>query len=256
MRFLSAAHTDIGIAKKINQDSFTLKIAKSSKHNIAFAVLCDGMGGLKNGELASAFVVNAFSNWFEQVFPSIVDSKLDFEAIKKQWNNIAISQCEKIMDYGNANGISLGTTLSAILCIDNQYIIIHIGDTRIYRLNDNIEQITTDHTFVANEVLHNRMTVDQAQTDSRKNVLLQCIGASKNIECEFKMGTIGENEEFLLCCDGFRHEISNEEIYGVLAPDFMSSEKVMRKSLVDLVNLNKQRNEKDNITAILIKTIY
>ena len=100
------------------------------------------------------------------------------------------------------------------------------------------------------------MTVDQAQTDSRKNVLLQCIGASKNIECEFKMGTIGENEEFLLCCDGFRHEISNEEIYGVLAPDFMSSEKVMRKSLVDLVNLNKQRNEKDNITAILIKTIY
>ncbi len=160
------------------------------------------------------------------------------------------------MDYGNANGISLGTTLSAILCIDNQYIIIHIGDTRIYRLNDNIEQITTDHTFVANEVLHNRMTVDQAQTDSRKNVLLQCIGASKNIECEFKMGTIGENEEFLLCCDGFRHEISNEEIYGVLAPDFMSSEKVMRKSLVDLVNLNKQRNEKDNITAILIKTIY
>ena len=214
------------------------------------------MGGLKNGELASAFVVNAFSNWFEQVFPSIVDSKLDFEAIKKQWNNIAISQCEKIMDYGNANGISLGTTLSAILCIDNQYIIIHIGDTRIYRLNDNIEQITTDHTFVANEVLHNRMTVDQAQTDSRKNVLLQCIGASKNIECEFKMGTIGENEEFLLCCDGFRHEISNEEIYGVLAPDFMSSEKVMRKSLVDLVNLNKQRNEKDNITAILIKTIY
>lgn len=256
MRFLSAAHTDIGIVKKINQDSFTLKIAKSSKYNIAFAVLCDGMGGLKNGELASAFVVNAFSNWFEQVFPAMVDNKLDFEAIKKQWNNIAVSQCEKIMEYGNTNGISLGTTLSAILCVDNQYIIIHIGDTRIYRLNDKIEQITTDHTFVANEVLHNRMTVDQAQIDSRKNVLLQCIGASKKIECEFKTGTIGENEEFLLCCDGFRHEISSEEIYGVLAPNVMSSEKMMRKGLVDLINLNKKRNEKDNITAILIKTIY
>lgn len=256
MRFLSAAHTDIGITKKINQDSFTLKIAKSTKRNIAFAVLCDGMGGLKNGELASAFVVNAFSNWFEQVFPAMVDNKLDFEIIKNQWNSIAVSQCEKIMEYGNANGISLGTTLSAILCVDSQYIIIHIGDTRIYKLSDRIEQLTTDHTFVANEVVHKRMTVDQAKTDSRKNILLQCIGASKNIECEFKTGTMGENEEFLLCCDGFRHEISSDEIYGVLAPDFMSSEKVMRKSLVDLVNLNKKRNEKDNITAILIKTIY
>ncbi len=256
MRFLSAAHTDIGLAKKINQDSFTLKIAKALNHNIAFAVLCDGMGGLKNGELASAFVVNAFSNWFEQVFPEMLRNKLDFEIVKKQWNSIAISQSEKIMEYGHARGISLGTTLSAILCIDNMYILIHIGDTRIYKLSDNIGQLTTDHTFVANEVYHKRMTVDQAKTDSRKNVLLQCIGASKNIECEFKTGTVRENDEFLLCCDGFRHELSSEEIFGVLAPELMFSEKVMRKSLIDLVNLNKKRNEKDNITAILIKTIY
>ncbi len=256
MRYLSAAHTDIGLVKKINQDSFTLKIAKTSRYNIAFVVLCDGMGGLKNGELASAFVVNAFSNWFEQVFPEALKTGLDFEVIKKQWNSIAISQSEKISEYGNARGISLGTTLSAILCVNNKFILIHIGDTRIYRLNNSIEQITTDHTFVANEVVHNRMTADQAKTDKRKNILLQCIGASKNIDCEFKTGDIRENDEFLLCCDGFRHEISSEEIFGVLAPELMSSERIMRKSLVDLVNLNKKRNEKDNITAILIKTIY
>lgn len=256
MRFLSAVHTDIGIAKKVNQDSFTLKIARSAKHNIAFAVLCDGMGGLKNGELASAFVVNAFSKWFEEVLPTYIDGKVDFEIIKKQWNELATLQCEKIMKYGNSRGISLGTTLSAILFVDNRYIIIHIGDTRIYKISDKIEQITTDHTFVANEVAHNRMTLDQAKTDTRKNILLQCIGASSKIECEFKTGTVNENEEVLLCCDGFRHEISEGEMFGVLAPNLMSSEKIMRKSLVDLVNLNKKRNERDNITAILIKTIY
>ena len=69
MRFLSAAHTDVGITKKVNQDAFCLKIAKTPKMHLALAVICDGMGGLKQGELASALLVNAFSNWFENTLP-------------------------------------------------------------------------------------------------------------------------------------------------------------------------------------------
>lgn len=257
MRFLSAAHTDVGTTKKINQDAFTLKIAKTPKYNVCFAVMCDGMGGLKSGELASAFVVNAFSNWFEREFPNTISGKLDIDNIKERWNDIAISQNKRIMAYGKSRGISLGTTLSAILLIENQYILIHIGDSRIYRINSSeITQITKDHTFVANEVAHDRMTIEQAKSDSRQNILLQCIGASNSIECEIQSGTFVENEEFLLCSDGFRHEISNEEIFGALAPDIMTSEKMMKKYLVDLVNLDKKRKERDNISAILIKSIY
>lgn len=256
MRFLSVAHTDVGISKKINQDAFTLKIAKTSKYNICYAVICDGMGGLKSGEIASAFVVNAFSNWFEQEFPKYIVGNLDVGSIKKSWNDIAINQSKKIMEYGKANGISLGTTLSAVLLVGNQYIIIHVGDSRIYLINNNrIVQLTKDHTFVANEVEHKRMTPAQASVDSRQNILLQCIGASPNVECEFKNGTFKQNEEFLLCSDGFRHKISNEEILGVLSPNIMTSEKVMKKCLVDLIDLDKKRNEKDNISAILIKSI-
>lgn len=256
MRYLTAAHTDIGTTKKINQDAFTLKVAKTPKYNLCFAVMCDGMGGLKLGELASASVVNAFSVWFEQELPVMLEKKFDIEKVKSRWNQIAVSQGKKIMEYGKNHGISLGTTLSAILLIGNQYITIHVGDSRIYKINNGISQITKDHTFVANEVEHKRMTQKQAETDSRKNILLQCIGASQEINCEIKSGTFSENEEFLLCSDGFRHEISSDEIYGVLAPDVMTSEKIMRKYLVELIKLNKERNEKDNITAILIKSIY
>ena len=255
MRFLTAVHTDVGTSKKINQDAFSLKVAQASGKNICFAVLCDGMGGLKHGELASAFVVNAFSNWFERELPQMTNMA-DINRIKKRWNEIAVSQNKKILEYGKSKGISLGTTLSAILLFGNQYITIHIGDSRIYRINNGIKQITKDHTFVANEVEHKRMTVEQAKTDSRQNILLQCIGASNNIECEIKSGTYGENEEFLLCSDGFRHVISEEEIFGALAPHLMTSEKIMKNYLVELVDLNKKRNEKDNITAILIRSIH
>lgn len=255
MRFLSAAHTDVGIFKKINQDAFCLKIAKTPKHNIAFAVLCDGMGGLNSGELASSFVVNAFSGWFENELPLMLAKALDMSLVRSRWNTIALEQAQKIMNYGQAHHISLGTTLTAMLIVNQEYVYVQIGDSRIYKLSDHIQQVTKDQTLVAHEVEQQRLTVDEAKTDGRKNILLQCIGASKTLVPDIQTGRVEENEAFMLCSDGFRHEISEEEMFGVIAPPLLTSEKVMKKSLVDLVELNKSRNEKDNITALLIKAI-
>lgn len=256
MRFLSAAHTDIGISKKNNQDAFGLKIAKTPKVNIAFAILCDGMGGLKNGELASAFVVNAFSKWFETELPLLIDDNMvNFDVIKKRWNEITLEQGQKIMQYGLSQNISLGTTLSAILIANNEYIFVQVGDSRIYKLNTTIQQLTKDHTVVAREIEQGRLTEEEAKVDSRKNILLQCVGASKTIVPDIEIGTLQEEDTFLLCSDGFRHEISSEEIFGVIAPPVLTSEQIMKKSLIDLIELNKSRNEKDNITAMLVKAI-
>ena len=255
MRFLSAAHTDIGITKQINQDSFCLKIAKTQKKNIAFSVLCDGMGGLKKGELASSSVVNTFSEWFEKELPYVVDKSDDFNIIISMWRKIIISQGKKIYDYGHSRGISLGTTITAILIIDDNYVAVNVGDSRIYKIKKEIEQITKDHTLVEYEVQQHKITAEQAKTDNRKNILLQCIGASTVIKPDFFIGKVDEEDIFLLCSDGFRHEILEEEMYGILAPQVLSSEKIMKKSLVDLIELNKSRNEKDNITAVLIKAI-
>lgn len=255
MRFISAAHTDTGTLKKVNQDAFCLKIAKTPKANIAFAVLCDGMGGLAQGELASALVVNAFSAWFENEFPSMILKELDFSQIKQRWNDITVETGQKIMNYSRAQGISMGTTLTALLMVNNEYIYVQVGDSRIYKLDTQIQQITKDQTLVAHEVEQQRMTAEEAKSDTRKNILLQCVGASKTIVPDIQQGTLKPNDVFLLCSDGFRHEISDDEIFGVLAPALLSSEKVMKKSLVDLVELNKARQEKDNITALIIKAI-
>jgi len=255
MRFLASAHTDIGISKKVNQDAFGLKIAKTPRAGIAFGFLCDGMGGLKNGELASALVINAFSSWFENEFPPLMENGVDLNSIQSRWNEIAYELNQKIINYGRSKGFALGTTLTGLLIIEDKYLFIQIGDSRIYRINNTISQITRDHSVVAMEVEKNRLTKEQAKTDSRKNVLLQCVGASESIVPDFEIGIVRENDVFLICSDGFCHEVSEEEMYGILASNLMSGEKIMKKCLIDLVELNKSRNEKDNITAMLLKAI-
>ena len=90
MRFLSAAHTDVGIKKKVNQDAFCLKTASTNTRNIVFAVMCDGMGGLKMGEIASAFLVNAFSNWFDIILPQNLEKGFQSDVIGRKIESIAI----------------------------------------------------------------------------------------------------------------------------------------------------------------------
>lgn len=255
MRFLSAAHTDVGITKKINQDAFCLKIAKASEANIAFAVMCDGMGGLRHGELASSFVVNAFSAWFENEFSRLLTKKMDMTKVTDQWKSLVLEQGRKIKEYGASRNYSMGTTVSALLIVNNEYAIVHVGDSRVYQINSAMRQLTKDHTVVAYAVENNQMTLAQAQLDSRRNTLTQCVGASHKIVPEIRTGKLEVNDEFLLCSDGFRHQISEEEFFGVLAPNLMTSERVMKNALSDLIELNKSRNETDNITAILIKAI-
>lgn len=89
-------------------------------------------------------------------------------------------------------------------------------------------------------------------TDKRRNMLLQCVGASVQVEPEIIFGKT-ENGVFLLCSDGFRHEINEVELYRKLNGNELSDQKKMRKQLHDLIELVKQRQEKDNISAVLIK---
>lgn len=255
MRFLTAVHTDVGTTKAINQDAFCLKVAHTPKAYVAMLVLCDGMGGLKQGELASALLINAFSNWFETVLPKKLAQGAQPASFREEWNKLIQAQNQKIIAYGRQNGISMGTTISGVLLINEKYLTVHVGDSRIYLLFDDIKQLTRDHTVVAHEVEQQRLTQSEARTDKRQNILLQCVGANGSVTPDFADGMLPYGGEFLLCSDGFRHLVQEDEMFGVLAPNLMSSERIMKNALVDLIELNKQRGEKDNITALLLKGI-
>lgn len=252
MHFIATADTDIGISKDTNQDSALIKHAKSDGKEVLLAVVCDGMGGLSKGELASATVVRAFAKWFDEELPYELNN-VDLQVIGAKWSLLLKELNVQILEYSKENNIDgVGTTFSGILFIDDQYVIGHVGDTRVYHIGVSLTQLTTDQTFVAREISRGTMTLEQSRTDKRRNLLLQCIGASKVVEPQIICGK-AEKGAYMLCSDGFRHEISEAEIYESLNPINLMNKDAMHNNAKYLIEQVKKREEKDNISVLLIK---
>lgn len=255
MDYIVSASSDIGIKKQTNQDSLTVKVINTPLGKMTLAVLCDGMGGLSNGEIASASVIKAFEKWLNNKLPDPTENDFDLKLVSKEWNELVVGMNQKIMQYGKEKGINIGTTVTAMLIKQDQYIVLNVGDTRAYEIYDSLYQITNDHTLIAKEIAEGRLSAQEAETDPRRSVLLQCCGASAEVAPEFHYGYPNKNAVYLLCSDGFRHQISPEEMYYTFEPSRMCDEFTMKKSIDDLIELNKQRMENDNISAILIRTL-
>lgn len=255
MDFMISAYTDVGIVKETNQDSLSVMILNTPQGRMTFAVLCDGMGGLAKGEVASAAVIHAFRRWATEELPKLCAAPLEDVTIRSQWEKIITDQNELIKTYGARQGVRLGTTAVVLLLTQNRSYLLNVGDSRAYLLRDGLYQLTADQTFVAREIALGHMTPEQALVDPRRNVLLQCVGASERVYPDMFFGDVQPGTVYMLCSDGFRHEITPQEIYEKLQPVRMTDEETMRRSAWELVELNKQRRERDNISVALIKTL-
>lgn len=255
MKYIAAYHTDVGISKKTNQDSLAIKVVETKKGKVAFAIVCDGMGGLSKGELASKEVIMAFCDWFDSNFVDSVNSG-DFSEKKlvSEWNEIIQTQNKRLGEYGEKNNLMLGTTVSAILLYKDDYYIVHVGDSRVYCITDEVLQLTKDQTFIAREISAGRMTEEKAKTDPRRSVLLQCVGASQIVEPEFVKGKTQSNATYMLCSDGFRHQISGQEMIDKIGPMVAKTEQDIEYGCRFLTETVKNRKETDNITVAVIKT--
>lgn len=254
MNFIISANTDIGIVKSTNQDSLTVKRLITPQGPMAFALLCDGMGGLEKGEVASATVIRAFDEWVNTCLPELCKAPLEDSVIRAQWEGIVTHMNQIIKAYGARHGVRLGTTVVAMLLTQNRYYVLNVGDSRAYEISDGLYQITQDQTFVAREIAMGNMTPEEAETDSRRNVLLQCVGASDDVYPDMFFGDVHPNAVYMLCSDGFRHEITPEEIYNQLQPGMLYDDNSMRQHSEYLINLNKHRQERDNISVVLVRT--
>lgn len=255
MNFIISANTDIGTTKQTNQDSLSVKIIRTRVGRMVFAVLCDGMGGLSDGEVASTTVVKAFHEWVVKELPVLCEKEeIEDSDIRKQWEKIVLEQNERLKAYGAGQGVRLGTTAVVMLLTQKRYYILNVGDSRAYELTDSLRQLTADQTFVAREVALGNMTQEQARTDERRNVLLQCVGASDEVYPDMFYGEVRSDAVYMLCSDGFRHELSPEEIYEGLQPGVLFDEQGMHRHAAELIEINKQRGERDNISVALVRT--
>ncbi len=252
MEFVSEIYSDIGIVKKVNQDAAMVRQADTDLGKVLLAVICDGMGGLQSGELASGTVITEMSDWFEHVVPGLVYRKAAPAEVKQSFARVVNRLNDRIRRYGEKNGIRLGTTMAALLLVKDAYYICNIGDSRIYYLNGQIRQMTRDQSYIQQEIDMGRMTAEEARRSSQRNVLLQCIGVSETVAPDFYIGEFEPASAFLLCTDGFVHVLSGEEMLAELKPELLKDEADIRARLERLTETVKARKEEDNITSMLI----
>lgn len=255
MKFLTAAHTDVGLKKRTNQDSALIMQAKTDAGPVLMAAICDGMGGLAKGEVASAAMVYSLAAWFREGLPVLLRDGFDAEKLCADWDRLVQTTARRIADYGASIHVDLGTTAAVFLVIKDSYYIMNVGDSRVYAVTDQLFQLTKDQTYVQREMDLGHITPTQAAVDPQRSVLLQCIGASDVIKPDYFSGKLAPNQTYLLCCDGFRHVVQPQEIFQAVNPKIAVNEATMKKALVSLTELNKARREEDNISAILIRTV-
>lgn len=254
MEFYVAALTDKGVKRQTNQDHlFARKIATKDR-TCVFAVLCDGMGGLKHGELASASIVSAFAHWAENKLPTIQGPFLDYmdHIIREEWTKIILSENQKIRSYGLENNCALGSTVTAMLLSEERFFILNIGDTRAYELCNESRQLTEDHTVIADEISLGNMTPSQAEKSPMKNVLTRCVGYFERVYPDMFFGRTKAGAVYMLCSDGFRHCLSPDEMLESLTPRSDDPVSELQQAEMALIETNIQRGEKDNISVIAV----
>ena len=249
MSFITAVRTDIGTRKKTNEDSVLVIQAQTDRGPAMLVSVCDGMGGLAKGEVASSAMVHALDNWFKTELPRLISQGFRADVLWESWKQLINDTNERISDYGAGLHVDLGTTTAAVLVYDGHYYIMNVGDSRVYLLSDTIYQLTKDQTFVQQELDAGRMTFEESLTDPRRSVLTQCIGASRVIEPEFETGEVGKGMVLMACSDGFRHVVAPSEFYQALTPGKLRDRTQIEQILDDLIRLNISRGEDDNITA-------
>lgn len=253
MHFEVVASTDVGNVKKVNQDSLLIEHGRLSGDEVIFACICDGMGGLNKGELVSACVVRRLASWFRGELISDAKS-INFKQVSDRLVNLLKELNSHIANISveKFEGEPMGTTVTCLLMYGSKYVIVHVGDTRVYELTSKVGQLTHDQTFIQREIDNGNMTLEQAQKDKRRNLLLQCVGASTEIEPQVVNGKINKGV-YMLCSDGFRHVISEDEIFNAFDYKKLVSKEVMQRNADSLIETVKQRKEKDNISVCVIK---
>ncbi len=225
------ANTDKGKIREQNED------ALGYRDNLF--VIADGMGGHEAGEIASAIAVEtilAYNFGFD------VKSGL-FEAVAKA-NEVILAEIEK-----NPNLNGMGTTVAVLLLKEEEAYVTHVGDSRIYQLTDNnLVQLTTDHSFVAELVKNGSITEEEAKTHPQRNILTKALGTKGNFDYEVNTFLVRKGDKFLLCSDGLTSMIEEKKIQEVLSdgdpPQDIADE---------LIRMANENGGTDNISVIVIE---
>lgn len=235
--------TDPGMVRSQNQDDYA--IVKLGRDQL-LAVVCDGMGGARSGNIASKMAVDVFSAEIKRTArpgmkPERIDAMLR-DAVELA-NKAVYEQSQLSEEYKG-----MGTTLVAALFQKDAVTVVNVGDSRAYLFNgEGVKRITTDHSLVEIMVQRGELTLEAAKNHPGKNLITRAVGTEQCVQCDVFTERLSRGDCVLLCSDGLSNLMSDQEMLFEVVHGVNKNDCCQR-----LMKIANFRGAPDNVTVTLI----
>lgn len=247
MRIISSGITDVGLKRGHNEDNFLIN------EELCLFVVADGMGGHAGGEYASAIAVNTV----EEIVTSlevegieVTDATDPIEITRQKLSHAIRLAGRRIFDKAKEQPEyhGMGTTAVVLLMDGPNAFVAHVGDSRLYMLReDEIEQVTEDHSLIAEKIRHGLITPEEAKNHRMRNVITRSLGYQEDVEVDIQVRAVRPGDQYLLCSDGLSGHVQPDEIKAAI------TEHGPQEAARRLIGLACDRGGDDNITAVVAK---
>ena len=238
-----ATTTDAGMVRSFNEDAIATEL------ELGLALVADGMGGYKAGDVASGMAASIVVEELKRrLRASAADSpaRILHDATEKA--NQAIFQAAQ----ANPQYHGMGTTLVTALFHDNRIYFTHVGDSRLYRLrHGKLMALTQDHSILHEQVVQGLISADDAKTSHNRNLVTRALGVEPEVECETQEQAVETGDLYLLCSDGLNDMVDDADIELALTA-LQANLPLTARQLVMMANDNGGH---DNISVVLIKIL-
>ena len=235
--------TDPGKVRSQNQDYYDLSQLEDGS---ILAVVCDGMGGARAGNIASRLAVDVFVKEVRRM----MDPRLkEPELLRLLENAVALSN-QAVFEHSHLSSEydGMGTTLVAALIRENKAYVVNVGDSRAYYLNHGgIRMITTDHSVVEMMVQRGEITREEATQHPVKNLITRAVGTEDKVLCDAFTQVLKPGDSILLCSDGLSNMMADQEILFEVEHGADRSDCCKR-----LMMIAANRGAPDNVTVVLV----
>lgn len=250
MRIDVGGQSDQGRVRQNNEDAYKIEPA------LDLFVLSDGMGGMAHGEMASALAVETIVSHCQQAennrtTPLFWESRPDLGDRTNRLGSAVTLANRKIFDDASSHPDmrGMGATIVAAWITDQRLSLVHVGDSRAYLLRaGSLEQLTADHSLVAEHVRRGIMTPQEAETSQLQSVLVKALGIEEQVEPDADERMLLDGDVLLLCSDGLTRMVTDPEIASTLLT--CEPAQAAANRLVELAN---DYGGEDNVTAIVVR---